>query len=614
MAALTRGGWLALFRTLAPPQPDSDADLLARFVANRDEAALDVLVRRYAGMVLGVCRRRFGDTADADDAFQATFLVLAQQAGTIAKGASLPAWLHRVATLTSLKLAGRTYRRGTAPMNDEPVDTKFESPESSAERTELKGVLDEELSALPDVYRSALVLCGLEGKTNVEAAALLGVPVGTVDSRLHTAKAKLRGRLVKRGIAGAGLTVAIPSGIVASDELIRTTVKAALAFATGSDLAGPLVTTLAREVGSTMTAFKFKLITSAAMILTLAGGLSTGVYFANAGGPQAKAAKADPKKAEEKPKGEGVAGSSDSAPVKVEVALTPTTTAGTTAVLSKPAGFEEPLVVTIEELFQRLSTQHGVTFRAESAWFKTRGEPNVYEKQINIRVTKGLSVQDILDEVAAEFNLPNEGTPSKAGFRVKGNQVILGPVFIPPAAPSAFGGGAEEPQKVIGHAEINNMLYGPTVSLSVKDKTLAEVVDILREQTGANIVLNFSGIGDEQRERKVTMTLNDTKLFTVLKVVSDMYDLAPASVDNVFYITSPEKAEKMNRETSKALFGEAQATTVLVPVDKDGKFVPGGLNLLPGGGLGGGGTNLVPIRVEGSEKPKPQPMADEKKQ
>lgn len=609
MAALTRGGWLALFRTLAPPQPDSDADLLARFVASRDEAALDVLVRRYAGMVLGVCRRRFGDTADADDAFQATFLVLTQQAGTIAKGASLPAWLHRVATLTSLKLAGRTYRRGTAPMNDEPVDTKFEPPESSAERTELKGVLDEELSALPDVYRSALVLCGLEGKANVEAAALLGVPVGTVDSRLHTAKAKLRGRLVKRGIAGAGLTVALPSGIVASDELIRTTVKAAMAFATGGDLAGPLVTTLAREVGSTMTAFKFKLIASTAMILTLAGGVGTGVYFANAGDPQAKTAKANPKKADEKPKVEGAADLAGGTIVKAEIATAPGTTASTTAVLSKPAGFEEPLTTTLEELFQRLSSQHGVTFRAETAWFKSRGEANVYEKQINIRVTKGLSVQDILDEVAAEFNQPTEGTPTKAGFRVKGNQVILGPVFIPPTAPSAFGGGAEEPAKVIGQTEINNMLYGPTVSLSVKDKTLAEVVDILREQTGANIVINSNQAIEV--DRKVTVTLNDTKLFTVLKVVSDMFDLAPASVDNVFYITSPDKAEKMNRETSKALFGEAQSTTVLVPVDKDGKFVPGGLN-----NLGGGGTNLVPVRVEGGEKekPKPQPKAEEKKQ
>ena len=502
-------------------------------------------------------------------------------------------------------------------MNDEPVDVKNEPPESSAERTELKGVLDEELSALPDVYRSALVLCGLEGKTNVEAAALLGVPVGTVDSRLHTAKAKLRGRLMKRGIAGAGLTVALPTGIVASDELIRTTVKAAMAFATGGDLAAPLVTTLAREVGSAMTAFKFKLIASAAMILTLAGGLSTGVYFAKADGdPQAKAAKPDPKKADDKPKIESLPDLAGGTTVKVEVATAYSKTAETTAILNHTAGFHEPIAMTLGEIFQQLGARHNNTiFRAETAWFKNRGEANVYDKQIEIRVTRGLSIQDILDEIAAEFNSNvAEGTSTKAGFRVKGNQIILGPVFIPPAAPSAFGGGAEEPQKIIGQSEINKMLYGPTVSLSVKDKTLAEVVDILREQTGANIVINSNQ--PVEVERKVTLTLNDTKLFTVLKVVSDMFDLAPAAVDNVFYITSPEKAEKMNRETSKALFGEAPSTTVLVPVDKDGTFVPGGLNLLPGGGLGGGGTNLVPIRVDGGEKekPKPQPKADEKKQ
>ena len=95
MATLTRGGWLALFRTLAPPPTDSDADLLSRFNQNRDEAVLDVLVRRYAGLVMGVCRRRLGDTPDADDAFQATFLVLAKSAGSVSRGASLPAWLHR---------------------------------------------------------------------------------------------------------------------------------------------------------------------------------------------------------------------------------------------------------------------------------------------------------------------------------------------------------------------------------------------------------------------------------------------------------------------------------------------------------------------------------------
>jgi RNA polymerase sigma factor (sigma-70 family) len=609
MAALTRGGWLALFRTLAPSQPDSDADLLARFVANRDEAALDVLVRRYAGMVLGVCRRRFGDSADADDAFQATFLVLAQQAGTIAKGASLPAWLHRVATLTSLKLAGRTYRRGTAPMTVEPA--KLDPPETSAEQAELKGVLDEELSALPDVYRSALVLCGLEGKTNVEAAALLGVPVGTVDSRLHTAKAKLRGRLVKRGIAGAGLTVALPTGIVASDELIRTTVKAAMAFATGGDLAGPLVTTLAREVGSTMTAFKFKLIASTAMILTLAGGVSTGVYFANAGGPQAKAAKADPKKAEEKRKGEVVAGSSDAASVKVEVAAAPGTIVSTTQILSMPVPgeIEKGRSYTVEEVFDIISKKFGVTVRAEENYLKNTGIDSVYEKQIVFRFDiKNLSVQDLLTEVKDQISPMQD-----IGFRVKANQFILGKVFIPPSVPSAFQ--ANESTVQVPANEVNMMLYGPTVSLSVKDKSLVEVVDLLREQTGSNIVVNNQDDANAHNKR-VSLTLNDTKLFTALKVVSDMFDLAPASVDNVFYITSPEKAEKMNRETSKALFGEAQATTVLVPVDKEGRFVPGGLNLLPGGGLGGGGTNLVPIHVGGGEKekPKPQPKADEKKQ
>ena len=132
MANLTRGGWLALFRTLTPPNPDSDADLLARFVRERSELALDTLVRRYAGMVMGVCRRRFGDSSDAEDAFQATFLVLARSADRISRGTSLPGWLYRVAYLTSLKLAGQLHRRGNTPMETEPVDLLVAPPEAAA--------------------------------------------------------------------------------------------------------------------------------------------------------------------------------------------------------------------------------------------------------------------------------------------------------------------------------------------------------------------------------------------------------------------------------------------------------------------------------------------------
>ena len=143
-------------------------------------------------------------------------------------------------------------------------------------------------------------------------------------------------------------------------------------------------------------------------------------------------------------------------------------------------------------------------------------------------------------------------------------------------------------------AEIQKMLYGPTVSLAVKDKTLKEIVDQLREQTGANIVLD--GREATNADNKLTLTLNDTKLFTVLKVAGHMCDLAPAVVDNVFYLTDPMKAEKLQRETEKNLFGEPLAPPTAIPPG----YVTDGVNLYlrPGdlkpaeglGGLGGPGV------------------------
>jgi hypothetical protein len=138
------------------------------------------------------------------------------------------------------------------------------------------------------------------------------------------------------------------------------------------------------------------------------------------------------------------------------------------------------------------------------------------------------------------------------------------------------------------------------VSISVKEKSLKDIVDILREQTGANIVLNESN--HENINKPISVTLNETKLFTVLKVIADQFELAPAVVDNVFYVTTMSKASQMNQETSRLLFGEnTPAAAVYVPVDADGRFVPNSLDKGQGGGHTGG-PQLIPVRVGGGGK------------
>src|SRR5262245_11532949 len=179
---------------------DDDALLLARFAADRDAAAFERLLVRHGPMVRAVCARILRHEQDAEDAFQATFLALAKSAATIGHG-SLAGWLYRAAYHVALKAKARTGRRREC---DGPADFAADGdPAVSAESRDLRAVIDEEVTRLPSRLRLPVVLCYFEGKSNSEAAAELGCPRGTIDSRLNAARAKLKGRFVRRGIAPA---------------------------------------------------------------------------------------------------------------------------------------------------------------------------------------------------------------------------------------------------------------------------------------------------------------------------------------------------------------------------------------------------------------------------
>jgi RNA polymerase sigma factor (sigma-70 family) len=176
---------------------DADASLLARFVRQRDEAAFAEIVQRHGPMVWGVCSRALPRIHDAEDAYQATFLVLARKAASISRPNLLANWLFGVARRTSLEARKRRARLREEP----PVDVAAPEPAS----TDLKDALDEEIGRLPDRFRVPIVLSYLEGRSNAEAAHIMGCPEGTVASRLSTAREKLRVRLARRGLAPAVL-------------------------------------------------------------------------------------------------------------------------------------------------------------------------------------------------------------------------------------------------------------------------------------------------------------------------------------------------------------------------------------------------------------------------
>jgi RNA polymerase sigma factor (sigma-70 family) len=231
-----------LRRIAATSETDDQADraLLRRFAHYRDEIAFEALLRRHGPMVLGVCRRILGNFHAAEDAFQATFLLLVRKSRGLGVRGTLAGWLFTVARHAALRARADAQQRRE---REGQVPARVVQPEDPCVQ-ELRPLLDEEISRLPDKFRSPLVLCYLEGLTNEEAARQLGCPTGTVLSRLARARARLRGRLTRRGLALSALTIAglLPAAAAPaalSAALLADTVRAAI-FPLGAT-AAPLV-------------------------------------------------------------------------------------------------------------------------------------------------------------------------------------------------------------------------------------------------------------------------------------------------------------------------------------------------------------------------------------
>jgi RNA polymerase sigma factor (sigma-70 family) len=257
-----------------------DGQLLARFVRHRDEAAFASLLRRHGPMVLGVCRRLLHDPNDAEDAFQATFLVLVRKAVSIGRPELLGNWLYGVAYRTARKARAGSARR-RAELRPLP-EVAMTDPVEEILWRDLRPVLDEELSRLPDKYRAPVVLCDLEGWTHDEAARRLGCPRETVTTRLTRARARLRSRLVSRGLTlSAGLLTTVLAERAAPaavpDGLTDLTLRAAAAVAAGRAAAGVISPQVAAITGGVLRAMFWNQLTRVAMVLLAVGSLGAGV-------------------------------------------------------------------------------------------------------------------------------------------------------------------------------------------------------------------------------------------------------------------------------------------------------------------------------------------------
>jgi RNA polymerase sigma factor (sigma-70 family) len=275
----------------------TDGQLLERFLAPEAaeaagcgvrEAAFTSLVRRHGPMVLGVCRRVLNNPHDADDAFQATFLVLVRKAAALLPRDTVGNWLYGVAYHTALKARARGARRRFKEAQVRYMP-KRDAPHQDNER-DWQPLLDQELSRLPDKYREPVVLCELEGKTRKEAARQLGLPEGTLSGRLTTARRMLAQRLARRGVAlSAGALAATLSQQAATasvpTSLMVPTVKAAALLAAGETTAGIVsanVAALTEGMVKGMLMSKLKITAAILVVAGLVGAGGTAMHRSSA--------------------------------------------------------------------------------------------------------------------------------------------------------------------------------------------------------------------------------------------------------------------------------------------------------------------------------------------
>jgi RNA polymerase sigma factor (sigma-70 family) len=268
----------------------TDGQLLARFLDGRDEEAFTALVRRHGPMVLGVCRRVLGHLHDAEDAFQAAFLLLARKASSVINRQAVSGWLYRVAYRTALEARAKALRRKA---RERQVDEMPHPEVAPTEAQDWRPLLDRELDLLPEKFRTAVVLCDLEGKTRRDAARLLSVSEGTVSSRLARARCLLARRLSRHGLtlSGGALAAALAEGASAAvpASWVSSTAQAAVQIAAGQAAAvATPAAALMNEVAKAMLMTKLKFGLLGLMVVGLLG--ASGLVYQAAAQPLAQPA------------------------------------------------------------------------------------------------------------------------------------------------------------------------------------------------------------------------------------------------------------------------------------------------------------------------------------
>src|SRR5262245_48639983 len=288
---MTRHRLGVVVRQLRQAADPTDAALLQAYLEHKDGDAFATLVRRYQTLVAGVCRRVLGHEQDAEDAAQATFLVLAKKAGSVRKGESLASWLYGTAyriALQARRTSARRKARDGRGRTAEPAD-----PVAELTWREVQTALDEEVQRLPETHRAAFVLCCLQGVSYAEAGARLGVGEKAISSRVTRARQRLYDRLKGRGVELSAVLAAVGIASTAVAGSASATAGAVLAHQAGTSGLPATVVTLAEGATRTMLTTRTTLAALLIVVVGLAGLGATGLYRQPA--PAALPAPADSK-------------------------------------------------------------------------------------------------------------------------------------------------------------------------------------------------------------------------------------------------------------------------------------------------------------------------------
>ncbi len=519
-----------------------DMQLLSRFLTSRDESAFTTLVQRYGAMVWGLCVRLLGQTPEAEDAFQATFLVLVRKASSLHGPESLSPWLYGVAYRTSLKLRGQRAQRAAreAPLTEQIVEDRPESIWS-----DLRPILDEEISRLPTKYRLPVLLCYLQGLSSEEAAQRLGCAKGTVFSRLSRARDLLRRRLVRRGVevsAGALAAVLSENAVLRaapSLALREITIRTSLllvAGTTGQTLSAPLAA-LVEGVVRSMFLSKVKFVGIVVLALGFVGaGTGFFAHDTSASPPSPPQVKQDHGPVEAV------------APVRAQAAAPaqpnpnppgrdPDAAARLRQQLSQDIDYGglEDARATLSDALDQLSKRYNLAFDINEKAFE-KGRPKDAEDVARaliadpkpippMRTTLSFVLRKILRRVQVD---------SGATYLIRRDHIEI---TTEAAVRAELGIPANRPLL-------------PLVGDTLQGVSIAEALRQLADKTGYNIALD-PRVAEKHRASTGIVELNNVPVDTAVRLVANMAGLSVVQLDNVLYVTTAENAKNLHDEQAK---------------------------------------------------------------